>query len=285
MAGRELEARCAVCNAPVQSDRSGRAVRCAGCFEVYLRGVDAAFLDNLSRFGVRGRQVVAETCLRALVLANADDRKLLGMTIYEQFVQAASDAIALHRALRRRRQTPIAQSFLEFTLDAPTARAFFAELQAEGASGMLAAVDLPAPAVLPALPGMGRKERKELDKALREAARDFEQVAAFQELGERALAVASEHLRGGAALADRTGWVAGRPIAPNQVASIALDRAGGRLDIAALRIDEERMEGVVDGIDIFTRLSRNLIHAFLTLHAPAEFERGFGAPPRSASAG
>src|ERR687894_435592 len=103
---RGIEARCATCGAAVVGGPSGRAVRCADCFETYLRGIDAAFLDNLSRFGIRSRQVVAETCLRSLALANADDRKLLGMTVYEQFVGAASDLIALHTALRRRQARP-----------------------------------------------------------------------------------------------------------------------------------------------------------------------------------
>src|SRR5262245_43303556 len=105
----DLEVRCSACGAPVPAEPSGRAVRCTACFETYLRGVDAAFLDNLSRFGIRARQVVAETCLRALVLANVEDRKLLGMAVYEQFVLAASDLIGLHRALRRRREQPISQ--------------------------------------------------------------------------------------------------------------------------------------------------------------------------------
>jgi hypothetical protein len=285
MAAREIEARCVACGAPL-SGHDSRTVRCATCFETYLRGVDAAFLDNLSRFGVRSRQVVAETCLRALVLANADDRKLLGMTIYQQFVQSASDFIALHRALRRRYTRPISESFLDFHLDAPAARAFFAELSVEGGSGMLAAVGLPTPAALPPLSGLTARERRDVEKALGEAVVDFGKVSALQELGERALAVASEHMRGSTALADRTQWLANRAISPNQVASIALAPDGGRLDIAALRVDEERLEQVVDGIDIFTRLSRNLIHAFLTLHDRRQFEAGFrDRPARSGTEG
>lgn len=279
MPAREIEARCAVCNAPVVSGADSRAVRCASCFETYLRGIDADFLDNLSRFGVRGRQVVAESCLRALVLANADDRKLLGMTVYEQFVGAASDLIALHRALRRRQARPIAQSFLEFKLDTAAARAFFAEIELDGPAAMLAAVDLPHPAALSPTPGMQHKERRELEAALRDAMRDLDALSRYQELGERALVVAAEHLRGATMLTDRTQWVAGRPINPNQVASIALNADGGRLEIAALRVDEERIEEVINGIDIFTRLSRNLIHAFLTLHGPRQFQAGFRDPP------
>jgi hypothetical protein len=281
----DLEVRCVACGAPAVAEPHGRAVRCAACFETYLRGIDAAFLDNLSRFGIRGRQVVAETCLRALVLANVEDRKLLGMTVYEQFVLAASDLIGLHRALRRRREQPISQSFLEFRLDGAAARLFFAELQHEGAAGMLRVVDLPHPAALPPVPGMGRRERRDLEKALRAAAADLDQLVSYQELGERALAVASEHLRGMTALADRTQWLAGRAISPGQVASIALDNEHGRLDIAALRIDEDRLEQVVNGIDIFTRLSRNLIHAFLTMHEPGAFTQAFHEPVRPARTG
>jgi hypothetical protein len=151
---------------------------------------------------------------------------------------------------------------------------------------MLAAAGLPSPAALRPLPGFTAKERRDVEKALGEAVVDFGKVSAFQELGERALAVAAEHMRGGTALADRTQWLANRAISPNQVASIALDAEGGRLDIAALRIDEERLEQVVDGIDIFTRLSRNLIHAFLMLTDLGQFENGFRpARPRSGTDG
>jgi len=268
MNARELEPRCASCGAVVSAAPHDRAVRCPVCFETYLRGIDPAFLDNLSRFGIRGRQVVAETCLRALVLANADDRKLLGMTVYEQFVGAGSDLIALHRALQRRGSAPISQTFLDFKLDAPTARAFFAALAREGPSGMLAAVGLPHPSALPPVARMGRKERRALEKALTAAVSDFEQLTAYQELGERALAVAADHLRGSTLLTDRTQWLAGRAISPGQVASVALDSEHGRLDVATLRVDEERLEQVVNGIDIFTRLARNLIHAHLTLNDP-----------------
>jgi hypothetical protein len=281
MTNRQLQPHCVSCGAPVPTGGAERGVRCPDCFATYLRGIDAAFLDNLSRFGIRSRQVVAETCLRALVLANADDRKLLGMTVYEQFVGAASDLIGLHIALRRRASAPIAESFLAFTLDAPTTRAFFAELAALGPAAMLEAVGLPHPAALPKLPapGMGKKERRELEKALHYAVQDFDKLTGYQELGERALAIAADHLRGMTMLTDRTGWLAGRAISPGQVASVALDGQGGRLDIAALRVDEERLEQVVNGIDIFTRLARNLIHSFLTLHEPDQFESGFGAWP------
>lgn len=275
MPSQHLEAHCSACGAPVSNPADGRAVRCVDCFQTYLRGVDFAFLDNLSRFGIRSRQVVAETCLRALVLADSADRKLLGMAVYEQFVLAASDLIGLHRALRRREQQPVAQSILEFRLDSGAARAFFAELASEGAATMLQVAGVPHPAAIPPMPGMGRKERRELEKALSAAVTGFQQLTTYQELGERALSVAAAHLHGNTALTDRTQWLAGRSISPDQIASIALDDRGGRLDIAALKIDEERLESVANAIDICTRLSRNLIHAFLTVHDPSLFRSGF----------
>jgi hypothetical protein len=45
---------------------------------------------TISRFGVRSRRVVAKPASARWVLADVDDRKLLGMTVYEQFVLAAS---------------------------------------------------------------------------------------------------------------------------------------------------------------------------------------------------
>ncbi|MFN8558159.1 MAG: hypothetical protein U0531_12740 [Dehalococcoidia bacterium] len=85
-------------------------------------------------------------------------------------------------------------------------------------------------------------------------------------LGERALALAADHFGGAGALAGRTEWLAGRELAPGQVASVALDPRRGRLDIAALRVDEERLAQVVDAIDVMTRLARNLAYAFMSIY-------------------
>ena len=125
MTSQALGAHCAACGSPVVGVDSSRGVRCDACFDRYLRSVDAGFLDHYAEFGVRARQVVAETCMRALVLASPPDRKLLGMQIYEQFVGAASDLIALVDALKQRRFRPIARTFLEFRLDRFTAVRFF----------------------------------------------------------------------------------------------------------------------------------------------------------------
>lgn len=265
---------CAECGRPVHAEPDGsRAVRCAPCFDVYLRGIDAGFIEHFAEFGARSRQVIAETSLRALVLANAGDRKLLALHVYEQFVAAASDLIALMAALRGRRETPISRAMLEFRLDSDTAHRFFADVARLGGADLLHMLDLPLPErAAISLPG---KAGKDVTRALKRALEDLRRLAGFRELGERALVQASDHLRAGAVPAGRTAWLAGREISATQVASIAIDAGRGRLDIAALRVDEDRLAQVVDGIDVMTRLTRDIIYAFTALHDDGSFRDGF----------
>lgn len=279
MAAQALIPLCSVCGAPVaHASGEPQAVRCAPCFDGYLRGMDAGFLEHYAEFGARGRRVVAETCLRAYVLANSADRKLLGMTVYEQFVGAASDLIALTAALRGRSVTPIARTFLEFQLDGGQASRFFADVAALSGVELLAALGLPPPESVRA--GLPKKINRDVGRALGEALADLRRLTEFRALGERALVSAAEHFRGSVMLADRTGWLAGRELSPGQIASVALDLRRGRLDIAALRVDEERLAQVVDGVDVMTRLTRNLIYAFVTLHDQPAFLNGFKDPHR-----
>ncbi len=278
MTNNALQPLCASCGQAVVGVDGSRGVRCGPCFDTYLRSVDADFLDHYAEFGARSRQVVAETCLRALVLANTGDRKLLGMTIYEQFVNSASDLVALVAALRARSVAPIARTFLDFHLDAEDARRFFAGVATLSGVEMLATLGLPAPA--PARPGRARGGEADVSRALRLALADLHRLSDFRDLGERALALASDHLRNGVTLAERTGWLAGRELSPTQVAAIAMDTRSGRIDIAALRVDEERLAQVVDAIDVMTRLTRNIIHAFVHTHEPAAFINGFPHAPR-----
>lgn len=278
MSQRAVQPLCNSCGRPVEGVDGARAVRCAPCFDGYLRSVDAAFLEHWAEFGARSRQVVAETCLRALVLANAGDRKLLGMQVYEQFVNAASDLIALVTALRARGAAPIARTFMDFQLDGEAVRRFFADVAGLGGMEMLAALGLPGPQGV--RPGLPRTIERDVTRALRDALADFQRLNDLRDLGERALVLAHDHFAAGVTLADRTGWLAGRELSPGQVASVAMDARRGRLDIAALRVDEERLAQVVDAIDVITRLSRNVIYAFVNLHEPSAFLNGFGSAPR-----
>lgn len=268
-----LQPHCVTCGHAVDGVSGPGAVRCADCFDTYLRSVDAPFLEHWAEFGARSRQVVAESCMRALVLANIGDRKLLGMSIYEQFVGAASDLIALTEALRLRSTAPIARTFMDFRLDAEAASRFFADVGWLSGVEFLATLGLPHPDTV--RPGLPKQVQKDTTRALRQAVAGFGRLTGFRELGERALVAASDHFRAGAVSAGSTGWLAGRELTPGQVASIAVDARRGRLDIAALRVDEARLAQVIDAIDVLTTLGRAITYAFVTLHDQAEFEDGF----------
>ena len=69
MSERSLEATCPECGRPLSFHSSEeRPVRCDECFDGYLREIDNDFLASYGQLGVTSRRVVAETCLRGLVL-------------------------------------------------------------------------------------------------------------------------------------------------------------------------------------------------------------------------
>lgn len=242
---------------------------CPACLDVSLRSIDAAFLDNFARFGARSRQVIAEVCLRALVLSDTADRKILGATVYEQFVQAAADLINLYYALQGRAGRSIAHSFLSFNLDETHCLNFFADMVEFSPTDILDALGLVHPdRVHDVLPELLRKEQRELTKALRDVVRDIERLSAYQEIGETALVRASEQLHSVFTLTDHLPWSEGGRLEADRVAALAFDARRGHVSSNALNVDETRLAEVVDGIDVMTRLSRNLIYAFLSINAP-----------------
>lgn len=265
---------CAECGAPATVEGAGER-RCVSCFDTFLRAGDADFLDNYARFGARGRLVVAEACLRQLVLSDTADRKLLAMSVYEQFVAAATDLIGLYYALADRRRSPITRGLLGFKLEVAHAIAFFEELLNRGPTEFVAALGLPHPEQISGRANaLDNRELKQVRAALREALGDLERLGAFREVGERALVSAATQLRGPLALADRTPWLPG-PSPTGQVAALAMDGDRHRIEVNLLSIDEETLGAVVDGIDTMTRLTRNLIFAFVSLHSPSQFRAGF----------
>ena len=59
--------------------------------------------------------------------------------------------------------------------------------------------------------------------------------------------------------------------------SLALNRENGSVEINLLSTDEETLGAVVDAIDVMTRLTRNVIFAFVSLNSPAQFREGFAS--------
>lgn len=266
---RELEPLCPECGAEAMAPPGQSVERCPSCLDAQLRSLDAAFLDSYARFGARSRQVVAEACLRALVLSDLSDRKILGVTVYEQFVQAAADLINLYYAIQDRRQRSIAHSFLSFRLDQTHCLNFFSDMIEFSPTDILEALGLVHPDRVPQIyPDLTRREAKELVKALRATIADIGRLSDYQEVGESALVRASEQMRSVFALTDRFPWAEGAPLGGEQVASLAIDARRGSISLNALTVDEARLAEVVDGIDVMTRLTRNLIYAFLSINAP-----------------
>lgn len=266
-----VQATCEHCGSPlvVGTTNLTQDRECPMCLDLRLRTIDYAFLDNFERFGARSRQVVAEVCLRALVLSDSADRRILGATVYEQFVQAAADLINLYYALGGRETRSIAHSFLSFNLDQVHCLSFFADVVELSPTDILDTLGLIHPdRVNDVAPHLLKREKAELFRILRDCERDIGRLADYQEIGESALVRASDQMRSVFALSDELPWGEHGMLAADKVATLALDVRRGRISLDALSIEEHHLAEVVDAIDVMTRLSRNIIYAFLSLNAP-----------------
>jgi hypothetical protein len=241
--------------------------RCPACFDAYLTGLDAGFLESYRRFGCRSRLVVAETCLRGLVLDTPEHRKVLAMTIFEQYVQAMNDLAGIFIALRNRQQAPVLKSFLEFRLDAASAALFFEAVQSVSNAELCAALDLPMPYEVASRCGhLGPEEARELEIAVHHFMQDVRKAT---DQGEGA-AMALSQFAGAAAnavIANDASWLdGGSELTPDQVALLVLDNRRRAVTVQGLTADEGAMGQVVDAIDTVTRAASNLIYAYLQSH-------------------
>lgn len=261
---RALDATCRECGRPlVPEPWAEDALRCASCFDGYLRAIDHDFLASYAELGVASRRTVAETCLRSLVLDSPPARKVLAMAIMEQFLLASGDLIGLHRALKQRDHEPIVRSFLSFRLDGASSEAFFAELLDSGDEELLDALGLPTPATVSTrLPALDAAETREMTRALEALVRDLRTTA---KRSSSALLLGELSAKSGAALAAQASWLGNGPIRPDQVASLVLDERRRQLVVQTVSVDEHRLGEVVDAIDCMTRAASNMIYAYLTV--------------------
>jgi hypothetical protein len=253
---------CSDCGKAVES-HAGEA-RCPACFESYLYDIDAGFLENYRRFGCRSRLVVAETCLRGLVVETPEHRKLLAMTIFEQYVQAMSDLAGLFYAFEKRHEAPILRSFMEFRLDAPKATAFFETIRNTSDPEICGMLDIPMPAYARALcPHLSEEEAYSVSVAVNHLMLDLRKATAYGEAGALALAQMSEQV-GGAIIAPDAKWLEGAArLNPDEVAMLVLDSKRRSFYVQGLTADEGAMGQVVDALDTVTRAASNLIFAYL----------------------
>jgi hypothetical protein len=240
-------------------------VRCPTCFDNHLYSVDAGFLESYRRFGCRSRLVVAESCLRSLVVESPDHRKVLAMTIFEQYVQAMADLAGLFTALRMRHEAPILKTFMEYRLDAPKATAFFEIIRNTSDPELCGMLDIPMPAYVRALcPHLDEEEAYSVSVAVHHLMKDLRKATEQGEAGALALAQLSEQV-GGAILAPDARWLDGARSAlnPDEVAMLVLDSKRRSFYVQGLTADEGAMGQVVDALDTVTRAASNLIFAYL----------------------
>ena len=271
MSERSLEATCPECGRPLSFHPSEvRPTRCDECFDGYLRAIDNDFLASYGELGVTSRRVVAETCLRGLVLDQPPARKVLAVAIMEQFLLASGDLIGLTGALKNRDREPIARPFLSFRLDGESAEAFFAELAESGETELLASLGLPAPEqVSTRYPGLEPDAARDLSAALTSLVSDLRETAERSGsallLGELA-----GQVHGGPALTGNSSWLPQDGLRPDQVASLVLDERRRQLVVQAVSVDEDRLGEVVDAITRMTNASSNMILAYLTVQDEEE---------------
>ena len=239
-------------------------VRCPACFDEHLYAVDAGFLESYRRFGCRSRLVVAESCLRSLVVESPDHRKVLAMTIFEQYVQAMGDLAGLFYAFQKRHEAPILKTFMEFKLDAPKATAFFDTIRGMSNPELCSLLDLPMPAYVRALcPHLDAEEAYAVEVAMHHLMLDLRKATEHGEAGALALAQMSEQV-GGAILAPDARWLNGaQKINPDEVAMLVLDSKRRSFYVEGLTADDSAMGQVVDALDPGTRAASNLIFAYL----------------------
>lgn len=268
--GRSIEETCRDCGKPL-SFHAGetRAVRCAECYDGFLAARDIDFLESYSELGVTSRRIVAETCLRALVMESPPVRKVLAMQILEQYVQEAGDMIGLYYALKQRAgsgpKQPLMRAMLDFKLDRETAMTFFQEVATTPPDEVLRSLSLPMPSQLKTkYPLLSKSDERDLRLQMQQMLGDVKRIGDMGEGVMLALAQASGERRGGAAITKQSRWLDNTGLRPDQVAAISLDEGRRTVNIAAISVDEKRLENIVSAIGAMTHISSTLIYATLT---------------------
>ena len=273
-----LESVCRDCGQPV-SFHAGDATpaRCPACFDGFMRTRDAEFLSSYAELGVASRRIMAETCLRALVMASPPHRKVLAMNIMEQYVLAASDLVGLYRAIKQRGSEPLMRAFLGFRLDRASALSFFQEMATTPGVELLARLGLPSPDdIARRCPSLPKGDVKDLKKALVQMLGDLKRTGEMGESAALALVQMAGESRAGGALVKQSTWLDNVGLRPDQVASIALDERRRTVSVTAISVDEKRLQSIVGVIDAMTNASSNLIYGVLTMYQEEDRARRLG---------
>ena len=274
MPERSIEALCRDCGRPMSSHGEARPARCESCFEGFLRARDAEFLSSYAELGVTSRRLIAETCLRALVMETPEHRKILAMNIMEQYVAAAGEFVGLYYALKERASRPVMQSVLDFKHDRQSAVAFFREITQISSHELLAGLGLPPPeALAERCPSLPEKDVKDLHKAMEQMLYDLSYTGRIGEGATLAIAQMAGQRHVGTALVKQSAWLDSRGLRNDQVAAMAIDDERRTISVTAIAVDEKKLENILTNINAMTRASQNMIYGVLTMYQEDERAR------------
>ncbi len=234
---------------------------CAPCWDRSLEAVETAFLDNYAKFGAKTHRTVAEALFRAQALADPDDRKVIGMRIVEEYLNAAQGLMALYVALRRRHEQPLLTTFTNFELSAPSVAAFRILTAGRSADELLRDLQLPTLADVDAARGdIPRRDWRQFAGAVLTVANGIERV---QKVDQGVLLELADGLKQSSALTHKLEWLPDRTMNPDQVALVVLNQRRRVLLTHALAIHEPQLEVFIDAIDKITAAARDLIWLYL----------------------
>ena len=238
-----------------------RARVCAPCWNRSLESLEVAFLDNYAKFGAKSHRTVAEALFRSQALADPDDRKVIGMRIGEEYLNAAQDLMALYVALRRRHEQPLIATFTNFELNAPSVAAFRVLTAGRTADELLRDLQLPTLSDVDAARGeIPRKDWRQFAGAVLAIGNGIERV---QKVDQGVLLELADGLRQSSAVTHKLDWLPERSMNQDQVALVVLNQRRRVLLTHALAIHEPQLEVFIDAIDKITAAARDLIWLYL----------------------
>lgn len=234
---------------------------CATCWDRSLEAVEVAFLDNYAKFGAKAHRTVAEALFRSQALADPDDRKVIGMRIVEEYLNAAQELMALYVALRRRHEQPLLTTFTNFELNAPSVAAFRILTAGRSSDDLMRDLQLPTLADVESARGeIPRKDWRQFAGAVMAVSNGIERV---QKVDQGVLLELADGLKQSSALTHKLDWLPDRAMNPDQVALIVLNQRRRVLLTHSLAIHEPQLEVFIDAIDKITAAARDLIWLYL----------------------
>ncbi len=255
-------ANCEQCDTPF--DLHGldeRTALCHPCFRTYLDEMEVPFLEQYSRFGAKAHRTVAEALLRGLVTSDPDDRKVIGMRIVEEYLNASQELVGLYVALRNRQATPIMHTFLEFELSISTVAIFKALTEGRSDNALLRDLGFPTLTdVESARPEISTHDYKQMRAAIDSVPRGIERV---RNVEAGALLRLNDGLRHSKTLAHKLDWMPDRSMPSDQVALLVLEHRSRRLLTHQLSIDEPQLKEFIGAIGQITQSARDLIWLYL----------------------